>query len=115
MEQKAEKFRNQSKQANQGRRRPGWRYTPELRKLALSYLEECRRKGIGPTEAARNLGVSEVTLQRWFKESKGNGSLKQVEVVEMDSANDFVLLTPTGYRVEGLSEESLLRLLGQLR
>jgi hypothetical protein len=115
MEQKAEQFRNQSKQANQGRRRPGWRYSLGLRQIALSYLEDCLRKGWGPTEAARNLGVSEVTLQRWFKESKGNGSLKHVKIVDRESSTDFVLLTPTGYRVEGLSEESLLRLLGQLR
>ena len=83
--------------------------------MALSYLEDGLRKGLGPTEAAGNLGVSEVTLQRWLKESREHGSLKQVKIVEMESANDFVLLTPTGYRVEGLSEESLLRLLGQLR
>ena len=115
MKQKAERFQIQSKRANQGRRRPGWRHSPGLRKLGLSYLEDCLGKGLGPTEAARNLAVSEVTIQRWFKESKENGSLKRVKIVEMESANDFVLLTPTGYRVEGLSEESLVRLLGQLR
>jgi DNA invertase Pin-like site-specific DNA recombinase len=114
MEQKAEQFRAQSKKANQGRPRHGWRYRRDLRQLAVLYFEACLRRGGSRSAAARSLGVSEVTLKRWQKGLKRKRSLRRVEVVE-ESANALVFVTPEGYRVEGLSEESLVRLLGQLR
>ena len=114
MEQKAEQFRAQSKRANQGRSRHGWRYGRDLRQLAVSYFEGCLRRGGSRGAAARHLRVSEVTLKRWQKELKGKANLRRVEVVE-EPADALVFVTPEGYRVEGLSEESLVRLLGQLR
>ena len=114
MEQKAEQFRAQSKKSNQGRSRHGWRYGGGLRQLAVSYLEGCLDKGGSRGAAARSLGVSELTLKRWQKELKGRANLRRVELVE-EPAKGVVFVTPEGYRVEGLSEESLVRLLGQLR
>jgi hypothetical protein len=78
------------------------------------YFEGCLRRGGSRGAAARSLGLSEVTLKRWQKELKGKGSLRRVEVVE-ESGSGLVFVTPEGYRVEGLSEESLVRLLGRLR
>jgi len=115
MEQKARKFRDQSKQANQGRARAGWRYSSELRHLAVSYLEDCLREGGTRGSASRKLGVSEFTLKQWQKQRKRNGRFQRVEVTDSESTHAIVLVTPEGYRVEGLSEPALIRLLGQLR
>lgn len=114
MEQKARKFREESKQANQGRSRAARRYSVGLRQLAVSYLEGCLGSGGSRGAAARSLGVSELTLKRWQKELKGRANLRRVELVE-EPAKALVFVTPEGYRVEGLSEASLVRLLGQLR
>ena len=115
MEQEAQQFLEQSKQTNQGRSRAGRRYSSELRYLAVSYLEKCLQRGGTRGSAARKLGVSELTLKRWQAEGKRNGRLRQVEVIDRKSSDDMVLVTPEGYRVEGLSEPGLIRLLGQLR
>lgn len=115
MEQEAREFLEQSKQANRGRSRAGQRYSAELRHLAVSYLEACLRKGGTRGSAARKLGVSEYTLKRWQQEEPGNGRLRRVELVERELGEAIVLVTPEGYRVEGLSESGLIRLLGRLR
>jgi transposase-like protein len=115
MERDAQRFLEQSKQANQGRSRAGRRYTVELRHLAVSYLEQCLRSGRTRGSAARKLGVSEYTLKRWQEEEQRNGGLRRVEVVERESTEEIVLVTPEGYRVEGLTEPGLIRLLDQLR
>ncbi len=114
MEKKAEQFRTQSKKVNQGRSRPGWRYPRELRQLAVSYFEGCLRRGGSRSGAAVKLGVSEVTLKRWRKDLKGKGNLRTIELVA-ESSSEVVFFTPEGYRIEGLSEEGLARLLGHLR
>jgi hypothetical protein len=115
MERKAKEFREQSKQSNRGRTRYGWRYGSGLRRLAVSYLEESVRRGGTRGSAARELGVSEITLKRWQKEGGGAGRLRRVEVTHTERAQAIVVVTPEGYRVEGLSESVLIRLLGQLR
>jgi transposase-like protein len=115
MEQEAQKFLEQAKQANRGRTRAGRRYSPELRQLGVSYLEECLLKGSSRGSVARNLGVSEYTLKRWQQKEKRKGHLRRVEVIDREPSEQIVLVTPEGYRVEGLSEPGLIRLLSQLR
>ena len=115
MERNAKEFREQSEQSNRGRTRYGWRYSSELRQLAVTYLEECLRTGETRGRAARKLGVSEFTLKRWQNERKAKGGVRRVEVVNQDNGQGVVLVTPEGLRVEGLSESGLIRVLGQLR
>jgi hypothetical protein len=81
----------------------------------MSYLEESLRRGGTRGSASRKLGVSELTLKRWQEGKKSNGRLRRVEVVEKESSEEIVLVTPEGYRVEGLSEPGLIRFLTQLR
>lgn len=115
MEQEVQEFLKQSQQANRGRPPAGRRYPGELRELAVSYLAQYVRGGGTLGSAARNLGVSEYTLRRWQEEAHSDRRLRRVEVVEKESAEDIVLVRPEGYRVEGLSEGGVMRLLGRLR
>jgi hypothetical protein len=64
--------------------------------------------------AARTLGVSWLTLKRWQESEATQARLRPVEIVAESSSSNAVLLSPRGYRVEGLSEEGLSRLLEQL-
>ena len=63
---------------------------------------------------ASELGVSNWSLARWVRESETAGMLRPVEVEEAVKTNEFSLITPRGYRVEGLSEENVVRVLERL-
>jgi hypothetical protein len=45
-----------------------------------------------------------------MQESEQRGGLVPVEVTPSEGTLELTLVTPRGYRVEGLSEESLVRL-----
>jgi hypothetical protein len=82
--------------------------------LALAHLGRVLDAGGGLGVAARTLGVSWLTLKRWQESEATQARLRPVEVVEEPSESKTVLVSPRGYRVEGLSEEVLGRLLEQL-
>jgi hypothetical protein len=79
----------------------------------VRYLERRRRDGASGEQAASELGVSGWSLSRWSRASSPN--LRRVEVVETATHSTMLtLVTPRGYRVEGLSEETLVRVVGRL-
>ena len=80
---------------------------------AVAYLKRKNGEGESLERVASELGVSNWSLSRWVRESAAAGVLRPVEVEEV-SSNEFSLLTPRGYRVEGLSEESVVRLVERL-
>ena len=110
MDAKLRVFRNQSKEENRGRKGLARRYSRELRLAAVTYLK--RRKSDGATvgRAASELGVSSWSLSRWLRETESRGALVAVELSEREESTEVSLVTPRGYRVEGLSEERLVRL-----
>ena len=112
MDMKLREFRKQAGEENRGRRGLGRRYSGQLRLAAVAYLR--RKKGEGESlERVASELVSHWSLSRWVRESVAAGVLRPVEVEEV-SSNEFSLLTPRGYRVEGLSEESVVRLVERL-
>jgi hypothetical protein len=67
---------------------------------------------------AADLGISALSLQRWLEQGEP-ARFRPVEVepesVSISRERGLVLITPRGYRVEGLEAEelsSLLRVLG---
>jgi hypothetical protein len=113
MEAGARKFRRQVRAENDGRRGKGLRYSEELRVAALHYLARRKREGASTEQAASELGVSGWSLCRWSRASSVR--LRRVEVVESaEEATSLTLVTPRGYRIEGLSEEGLVRLVEHL-
>jgi len=114
MDGKAKSFRKRSREENRGRSRVGRRYSRQLRGDAGAYLE--RRKGSGASveQVASELGVSSVSLSRWSQATVRSGSVVPVEVVENESTPELSLVTPRGYRIEGLSEATVVRLVERL-
>lgn len=93
----------------------GRRYPAQLRALAVALAEERRDEPLA--RVAADLGVSAVSLQRWCEQGEPAG-FRPVEVDQEGAgrpAKGLVLVTPRGYRVEGLEAEALvsfLRVLG---
>ena len=114
MDRKAEEFRKRAKEENRGRARNRWRYSGRVRSLAMAHLRRVLDAGGGFSVASRTLGVSWLTLKRWHESEATHATLRPVEIVEEWSGSKTVLVSPRGYRVEGLSEESLSRLLEHL-
>lgn len=96
----------------------GRRYPQGLRDLAVSYCSEMRVVGESLPAVAAELAVSQGTLQRWIDAADcaavSSGQLREVVLTGGDSAC-LAVVTPGGYRVEGLSladATTLLRSLG---
>ena len=90
-----------------------WRCPAPLRDEIVGFAQERRREGASVRKTARELGVSESSLNRWLQ--KADGRLRPVRVIEKPSSRDsLVLITPGGYRLEGLSSMSAAEVLRRL-
>ena len=89
----------------------GRRYPAPLRALAVALAQE---RGEEPlARVAADLGVGAVSLQRWLDEGEPGG-FRPVEIEPVPvaaPARGLALITPRGYRVEGLEAEILVSLL----
>ena len=114
MEAKLRAFRKQAKEENRGRTGLGRRYSRSLRLDAVRYLKEKKREGESVAEVASELGVSIWSLSRWVRESESAGVVVPVEVTDAEDSSELSLVTPRGYRIEGLTEKRLIRLVERL-
>jgi len=106
MEERIRWLRDSVRRHLGGRTGRGVRYPRELREAAVACAQEALRAGKRVEAVAADLGVSGVTLARWLERSPG---VRRVEVVleptagaMAQPAKSLVLVTPQGYRVEGL-------------
>jgi transposase len=114
MEAKVREFRKRASRENAGRGGRSLRYSHELRQEAVTYLARKKREGVGLARVASELGVSSWSLWRWVQESERRVGLVPVEVTPAEESRELSVVTPRGFRVEGLSEEGLLRLVERL-
>ena len=91
-----------------------WRCPAKLRAEIVEFTQARRREGVSVMKVAKELGMSESGLSRWLQ--KKDGQLRPVRLAETPSSHDqLVLVTPGGYRLEGLSPRGaadVLRTLG---
>lgn len=114
MDVKLRAFRKQAREENRGRTGLARRYSRQLRLDAVAYLNRKKRDDVSVDSVASELGVSNWSLSRWARESESLGEVVPVEVTASEESKELSLVTPGGYRVEGLSEERLLRLVERL-
>lgn len=99
-----------------GRRRSGkgrWRCPPGLRSEVVAYASDRRAEGESVARIAVELGLSEGGLRRWLR--SGEGGFREVRIAaDPSSSVGLVLVTPRGFRLEGLSEALALRFLREL-
>jgi hypothetical protein len=116
MEDLAARFQEGAKE------RGGFRYSKELRELAVEYARQARGRGVRWQRIGEELGLCKATLARWVEPGKepsvsvGQSALHEVEVVvERSGVSRPVLVMPCGARVEGLTVGDLVSVLEALR
>ena len=103
-----------------------WRCPAKLRLRIIAYARTCRERGEAVADIAGRLGLVESTLGRWLRRERAEeraAGFRPVSIVPVlpvpgegcGEATGLTLVTPGGYRVEGLDVESaayLLRVMG---
>jgi hypothetical protein len=94
----------------------GKRYTSELKKQVAKAAMRLREAGLGWHRIGRALGIPNETVRRFCRASSdsGGGAFAPVVVADDDSGTSVVLVTPGGYRVEGLNLDQVAQLLTRL-
>lgn len=109
--------------ADQGPRGPGRRVPRLLRERVVAAVQRRREDGVSVAKLAEALGLSVETLRRWLDTAvegqPSAGRPRPMPVALIGGADQrsgaLSLVTPTGFRVEGLSVETAAELLARLR
>ena len=115
-----ERFREAAARRKRGVRRGSSGYPEEMRRFAVTFTTESLSGGGTISGAARELGVSEVTLSKWMEKDafgdRGGGFRKVVVEAPLTTVERgaVTLVSPSGFRVEGLGLESAAALLKTL-
>lgn len=89
------------------------RYSGEMKAFAVEYAQERIAKGESICTCAQGLGIADATLKNWL--GVVDGGFRQVKIkTERPESEMLTVVTPSGYRVEGLSMESAEALLRSL-
>lgn len=98
-----------------GRTGRGLRYSAALRHEVVGAAGEAKAGGLAVGTIARQLGVRPRTLHRWLGAGEGEGRFRLVRLRRVKDADGVAIVSPAGFRVEGLdlgAAATLLRLLG---
>lgn len=92
------------------------RRTAEEREALVAQARRMRAEGMKMAAIVSELGVTAVTLARWFKEASPAPTFLPVQLVgpSLPSGGGLALVTPAGFRLEGLSLEAAVAVLRQL-
>jgi len=121
MDSRVRRFRKQARVENRGRSGIRLRYSRSLRALAVGYLREQLKRGTSNETVASALGVSGWSLSRWARRTgiEKTMALIPVEVVaegaDVPASPVVTLVTPDGYRIEGLKGLEVRSVLEALR
>ena len=100
------------------RARSNRRYPQELRMLGAEYAEARVAAGESVGPIAARLGIAEPTLRSWLRKARPGFVpvvVEQAEAAKDQAGQTVVLVSPNGYRLEGLELAAaceLLRVLG---
>lgn len=117
MDGRVRRFRKQAQVENRGRSGVRRRYSAGLRAEAVGYLVEQRKLGRSAKKVASELGVNDWSLFRWSR-AETRSRLRPVEVLECPDGTPspvVTLVTPDGYRIEGVEGRELRAILEALR
>jgi transposase len=86
-----------------GRRGPGRRYPPELRRRGAAYLRARQAAGAPLSVVLRELGMRRETLAGWASPAEPEARARFVPVTVVEApAGRIVVHGPGGLRIEGL-------------
>lgn len=117
MDKDIEAFRKEVRRWRGSRRRGARRYPDAMRSAALELWDRLRRAGVTREGAAKQVGISMVTLQQW----RGGPGMKRLVPVQLIpeprprmATLPVRLLSPGGYRVEVPDVATAVALLREL-
>jgi hypothetical protein len=118
MSTRVERFRSAVARSLSGRPGRGTRYREDLRQEAIALARTGLLEGKSLGKLAVELGIGPVTLTRWLGRGGAGEPLRPVEVQreeeEPGQACSLVVVTPSGWRIEGLRLADLTELLRAL-
>lgn len=115
-----DRFREAAASRKRGVRQGSSGYPEEMKRFAVTFTAEAISGGGTISGAARELGVSEVTLSKWMESDdlgdRGGGFREVVVEAPVSTAGSgaIALVSPSGFRVEGLDLQSAATLLKTL-
>lgn len=117
MDKDIEAFRNEVVRWRGSRRRGARRYTSAMRAKALALVTRLRGQGLSADAAAKQVGISAMTLQAW-QETPGRAGMVPIHLVSearaQPPAMPVRLLSPRGYQVEVPNLAAIVALLREL-
>ena len=98
-----------------GPRGPGSRVPELLRSDITAYARERQAGGASLEEIAAEVGLTRETIRNWLRSAKADRELVPVAIVpEIVEGAAIVVVSPQGYRVEGLDVAGVATLLRML-
>lgn len=93
-----------------------FRYAKELKARVVAHAEQRRRAGATWAALSSELGLHLATLRRWCgsRSAPRAIALRPVEVVADSASRSVTVVSPSGFRVEGLVLESAVAMLRAL-
>jgi len=107
----SQELRDEITQSRAGQVR--WRCPLALRKKVVEFAEQGKRSGVPVLQMAEQLGLSCSGLRRWLGAGPGRVRPVRIQRDSLETAS-LVLVTPSGYRLEGLDVSSAVDVLGRL-
>ena len=107
-----EEFQAESSKRMRANGRKPRPYSTEAREFALSFAETQKASGVSRKSVSETLGISNQTLVNWMGHpgSKKSG-MRPVSIENGAAKGELHIVTPSGYRVEGLTVETAASLL----
>jgi hypothetical protein len=94
-----------------------WRTPPGLRDEITVWAKRLRTEGHVLGSIAATIGLSETTLGKWLSPGRGEGELRPVRLTAdgtSPSRSGLVVVTPAGFRLEGLTVDEAVDVLRRL-
>ena len=117
MDEKIDAFREEVLQWRGTRRKGSRPYTAEMKTKALQLAKDLQKQGLAMDVVGKRIGICAATLYLWRSSSKGS-RMVPVKVVRADphvaDPGRFALVSPRGYRLEGLSVKLAVAMMQEL-
>jgi len=95
----------------------GRRYPAGMKELLLAFVDRAREAGMSAGEVSRRLGVSQRQLSNWRAAVRAERprAMVPVRVVDEPAASSTItLVSPNGFRIEGITIAQAIELLRAL-
>ncbi len=117
MDDKIDAFRSEVLRWRGTRRKGARPYTAEMKAKALQLAKDLQVQGLAMDVVAKRIGICAATLYLWRSSSKGS-RMVPVKVVRAEPPATafpcFALVSPRGYRLEGLPVKLAVAMLQEL-